>query len=537
MTTDKHCEQYATDCAQNETAGAVKRVVILGGGTAGWLTAGVLAAEHCSNSADGVHITLIESPDVQPIGVGEGTWPSMRNTLRKMGVSETDLFRECEASFKQGAQFCGWVNGQPTDSYYHPLVIPNGYGEIDLAGHWQSVRSEISFAEAISFQAQLCDAGRAPKQLTTPEYAAVANYAYHLNSGKLGEFLKRHCMEKLGVNYLRDNVVSVNARACGDIASLQTERQGAVAGDLFVDCSGAKALLIGDYCKVPFVDCSQQLFNDAALAVHAPYAQADAPIASHTLSTAHAAGWIWDIGLPSRRGVGVVYSQAHASEAQAESALRDYLARSMSRSQAAALEYRKLTFRPGHRAYFWHRNCVAIGMSAGFIEPLEASALVLVELSAAMLSEDLPTCRAAMDTVAKRFNQRFQYRWASIIDFLKLHYVLSQRTDSVYWRDNCDAASQSDRLQAWLQLWRYQPPCRFDFPQVEEVFASASWQYVLYGMGYSTQTSASRRRNWQPERFNQLVQDNREFADRARAALPSNRELIEKIIAFGLQKV
>src|SRR5678815_58030 len=149
-----------------------------------------------------------------------------------------------------------------------------------------------------------------------------------------------------------------------------------------------------------------------------------------SVSTAQSAGWIWDIGLPARRGIGYVFSSAHSSVDEAERVFAQYLERSTGRRPDTAP--RKLTFRPGYRREFWHRNCVAIGLSAGFIEPLEASALALVELSAAMLSDEMPATREAMDIVARRFNDFFTYRWERVIDFLKLHYLLSRRTDTPY---------------------------------------------------------------------------------------------------------
>ena len=517
--------------------GPIKRVVILGGGTAGWLTAGILAADHCSSEPDGLEVILVEAPDVPPIGVGEGTWPSMRNTLRRIGISETELFRECEASFKQGAKFCGWVTGNENDFYYHPLVVPEGYGEFDIASSWLDEGGDESFADAINFQSHLCEMGIAPKQITTPEYAGIANYAYHLNAGKLGQLLTRHCIDKLGVQHVLARVTSVKSTENGDIAALLLDNGGEVAGDLFVDCSGFASRLLGEHFQVPFIDCRDQLFNDRAIAVQVPYATEEAAIASHTISTAQEAGWIWDIGLPTRRGMGHVYSSAHMSDDRAQDLLEAHLKKDLSDSAVADLQFRQIQMRPGHREHFWHKNCVAVGMSAGFLEPLEASALVLVELSAGLISDDLPASRAVMDTVAKRFNERFRYRWASIIDFLKLHYVLTKRTDSEYWRDNCLPQSQSSRLQEWLALWRVQPPCRHDFPQVEEVFASASWQYVLYGMGFRTLLRPTKRRFEDISKYRELHAQNKRFVQRCRQALPENRELIQKIIRHGLSAV
>ena len=167
----------------------------------------------------------------------------------------------------------------------------------------------------------------------------------------------------------------------------------------------------------------------------------DDPIQSATLSTAQTAGWIWDIGLPTRRGIGHIYSSDYNTEENARAELISYIEKTAGKDAAAETTIRKITFDPGHREKFWHKNCVAIGMSSGFIEPLEASALVLVELSAAMIAEQLPANRKIMDLVAKRFNEKFLYRWDRIVDFLKLHYVLTKRTDSQYWIDNCQPTS------------------------------------------------------------------------------------------------
>jgi hypothetical protein len=185
-----------------------------------------------------------------------------------------------------------------------------------------------------------------------------------------------------------------------------------------------QSLLLGKHYGVPLLHQRHVLFNDTALAVQVPYASEDSPIASQTTSTAQPNGWIWDIGLPGRRGIGHVYSSAHSSDEDAERQLRAYVLASGGPADMPAP--RKLGFEPGYRERFWHRNCVAIGLSAGFIEPLEASALALVELSAAWLADDMPATRAQMDTVAARFNEAFTYRWERVIDFLKLHYVLSR---------------------------------------------------------------------------------------------------------------
>lgn len=504
--------------------GTIRHIVIVGGGSAGWLTAGVLAAEH-----PGLRFTLIESPDVATIGVGEGTWPTMRDTLRKIGVSESDFFRECDAAFKQGSRFNGWVTGRGDDYYFHPFVLPQGYGETDLAGRWQQGHARIPFADLVSFQPHLCVQGRAPKQAATPEYAAVANYGYHLDAGKFGVFLRKHCLEKLGVRYVSDHVTGIDSHENGDIASLRTRNGGPLTGDLFIDCSGMQSLLLGKHYGVPFLPQKHVLFNDSALAVQIPYPDADTPIASQTSSTAQSCGWIWDIGLPARRGIGHVYSSAHTSDAQAEAELRNYIQQTGGPADFTA---RKLCFEPGYRQQFWHRNCVAIGQSAGFIEPLEASALALVELSAAMLSDDMPATRDAVDIVARRFNDAFTYRWERVIDFLKLHYVLSRRTDSAYWIDNRETVPE--RLADLLTLWRHRPPSRNDFFRAEEVFPSASYQYILYGMGFHTEATSRAAPGGNADGY---FAEAASLTRKMMKALPANRELIDHIKLHGLSKI
>ncbi|MBT8131480.1 MAG: tryptophan 7-halogenase, partial [Gammaproteobacteria bacterium] len=388
----------------------VKQVVVVGGGAAGWITAGVIAAQHDANLDTGVAVTLIESPTVATIGVGEGTWPTMRKTLSRLGISETDLIRECDASFKQGTRFSGWHTGAADDVYYHPFSLPHDYIKTNLAASWLGHSEQIPFAEAVGVQSKLCDSNLAPKQIGTPEYAFVANYGYHIDAGKFARLLQEHCTRVLGVRHVLDHVTGVNADANGDIASIAGKEHGNLHGDLFIDCTGFASLLLGEHFGIPFVSKKDTLFVDTALAAQVPYASVDSPIASQTNSTAQDAGWIWDIGLSSRRGVGYVYSSAHTNDAKAEANLRAYIEPTFG-NDAQSLPLRKIAINPGHRQKFWHRNCVAVGMSAGFLEPLEASALVLAELSAEMISEQLPATRETMEIVARRFNEKFLYRW------------------------------------------------------------------------------------------------------------------------------
>ena len=510
----------------------VRNIVIVGGGTAGWLTAAVIAAHNRGRMTNGFTVTLVESPNVPIIGVGEGTWPTLRATLSRIGVSETEFFRRCDAAFKQGARFARWTTGAADDGYYHPLMLPQGFGKVNLAQHWMVDERGRSFCDAVTPQGQICEDGLAPKTITTPEYEAIANYSYHLDAGKLAGFLQEHCTTKLGVRHVLADVRQVMLADNGDIRCVETEQAGEIEGDLFVDCSGFASLLLGKTLAVPFKDCSDILFCDTALAVQVPYEQDDAPIACHTISTAQSAGWIWDVGLPTRRGTGHVYSSRHISDDEAERELRAYIG-----PAGKDLTVRKLPIRSGYRETFWKRNCVAVGLAAGFIEPLESSSIVLTELSARMIAEQMPANREVMDVVASRFNANTHYRWGRIIDFLKLHYVLTKRTDTAFWRENVLPETIPDRLRELLSLWKYQSPGFHDeFDRADEVFPAASYQYVLYGMGFRTDVEAAAIAP-DAKLAERAMRENATQTQRLRAGLPRHRELIRKIIDHGLSSV
>lgn len=501
----------------------VGSVLVLGGGSAGWLVAALLAAEHPE-----LAVTLVESDEVPVIGVGEGTWPSMRDTLRRIGLSETAFVRRCQVSFKQGSRFDGWIRGaaaQAGDRYYHPFMLPVGHGEADLAEAWAATQAQRPFADVVSPSVQICEAGRAPKQLQTPEFGAVANYAYHFDAGLFGQLLREHATRHLGVRQVVDHVEAVVSREDGDIAALHTRVHGALQADLFVDCSGLASRLLGQHYGVGLKSQREVLFNDAALPVQVPYAREGQPLATCTVATAWAKGWIWDIGLPTRRGVGCVFSRAHASEDEARAALFAYLDATGAPGEHHAP--RVIRYDPGYRERFWVRNCVAIGLASGFIEPLEASALALVELSAQRLCQELPMPRAAMATVARRFNDDFSYRWSRVIDFLKLHYALSQRDDSDYWRAHRDPDTWPEALRELLMLWRLRSPARHDFGRIDEVFPAASYHYVLYGMGFrpDTQGLSAARLQQAQACFDEAARQARRFVP----GLPGHRSLIEHL--------
>jgi tryptophan halogenase len=500
--------------------GGIRQVVIVGGGTAGWLSACMLAARRPD-----LHITLVESPDIPTIGVGEGTWPTMRETLAAIGIAESEFLAACDGAFKQGSRFDGWLAGAAGESYLHPFTPPPAGDMRALLAAWQTGAAGSDFAAAMTPQAAVCADHLAPRQRTMPGYTGALNYGYHLDAGKFAALLSRHATTRLGITLRLATVAAVEGAANGDVAALRLDDGGRLEADLFVDCSGHAAVLIGGHCGAEWIDRSEVSFNDRALALQVPVPPGSA-IASQTVGTAHRAGWLWDIALPTRRGIGCVYAARFMDDAEAEAVLFDYVAQQLPQVDRATLTPRKLAFATGHRARFWQGNCVAIGLSAGFIEPLEASAIVLIELSLRALTENFPASRAVMNIHADRFNALFRYRWERIVEFLKLHYVLSCREEP-YWQAQRDPATIPARLAENLTLWRDQPPSSWDFPQVDEIFSAASQHYVLYGMGFPVPDA---REAVLPAARAQLT----EVQGRARAlcaALPSNRAYLDALAA------
>lgn len=500
-------------------------VVILGGGTAGWLTACLIAAEHGA----AVSVTVVESPDIPIIGVGEGTWPSMRTTLQKIGISERDLIRHCDASFKQGTEFIGWVSEHAPNRYYHPFSLPADYASLNLAEHWLASELQQDFCSAVTPQAEIIRSSRAPKSLDVPEYAFQLNYGYHFDAAKLSELLSQHAVQRLGVRHIPANLREVALSENGAIRVLKLDRGDPISADMYVDCSGQRSLLLGGALGVSTVSMADILPNDRAIVTQVPYTHPDEEIASATRSSAQSSGWIWDIGLQSRRGVGYVHSSAYISEDEAHEVLGAYLEATQAPVALADLKFRSIPFSPERREVAWRRNCVAIGLSAGFIEPLEASSIALIEQAASRLCRVLPICEETLEQEAKRFNEQMSRQWRQVEEFLQLHYVLSQR-DSDYWRDVRASEALLPSLKSNLQSWERHSVWHDDAPRYDELFPSASYQYVLYGMAGRYHKPSAHRRSFQNQR-SQADKALHEVRQRTRNLmnLPGNRALLNAL--------
>ncbi|WP_044560521.1 tryptophan halogenase family protein [Azospirillum sp. B4] len=522
------------DTATTTTPGntPVKDVLIVGGGTAGWLTAAYLARTLAAAQPGGARLTLVESADIGILGVGEGTFPSIQRTLRRIGIDESVFMRESEATFKQGIRFDHWQHAPGSgqrDHYFHPFQSAISRQDLDLLPYWLlGCAGDTPLDEALTVQKRVADAALAPKRSGDDDYAAPLNHAYHFDAVRFARLLRVVAID-LGVRHVIDTVDAVPLDETGAVAGLVTREHGTLTADLYIDCTGFHAQLIGQALKSPYRSCRQWLFCDRAVALQVPYDQPDAPIASYTVSTAHEAGWTWDIGLESRRGIGHVYSSDHTDDTRAEQVLRDYIGPAAEGKTARAFR-----FEAGYRPEPWVRNCVAVGLANGFFEPLESTGIVMVEVAAVLLTSLFPWA-GDMATAARQFNHIMNQRYERALDFLKLHYCLTRRTDTAFWRDNTDAATIPDTLHDLLDRWRHRPPEGLDFDLNLDTFSEASWQFVLYGMGYQTDLSAK------AGAFRHREEACRQFAairantDQALAALPRHRDLVRQIYHHGLR--
>lgn len=457
----------------------IKRIAIVGGGTAGWMAANHLGVELSRDPE--IQITLIESKDIPVIGVGEGTVPQIKATLKKFGISEIDLLTSCDATFKQGIKFAQWMDAKKSGTnnfYYHPFSSPFPLG-FDVTNYWLHNKSICDFSR-LSEIYTIAEQNRSPKQISSPPYVGAVDYAYHFNAAKFSDLLAKNAREKFSVKHCIETIAQVLLHDDGSIRALTYESGTTEEFDFYIDCSGFAALLIGETLGVSFLDKSSQILTDTALALQEPTADTD-EILPYTLATAHKAGWIWDIPLTNRRGIGFVYGSNFMSEDEAVQQFSAYVGRDL---QQANL--RRVPMKIGYRESFWQKNCVALGLAQGFVEPLEATSILVTDFAAQLLARSFPQYQDDIPLLADYCNKVVSYTWERVMDFVQLHYFISDRRDSDFWIENTEKLNLSPLLQERLALWKLAPPKRSDFFSAFDIFGVENYLFVLYGMGYPT---------------------------------------------------
>lgn len=457
----------------------IKQVVILGGGSAGWMSAIYLNRLLCQKGAQPVQITLVDSPDVEIIGVGESTFDQMRSFMSDMGIPEPDFLRATDATLKHGICFRNWLKGD--DEYFHPFEFPQLGENGALIDHWISLHAQgkatRGIADSAGIQFQMAKAKKSPKQSNSKDYQGPLNYAYHLDAVLLGRYLRTVAIER-GVQHLIGHCEQVHTDEQGFIRAIETREQGEIEADFFIDCTGFANVLMRAIDNTDFIDYTDKLLCDRAVASRIPMQTDRWEPRPYTTSTAHENGWIWDIDLYHRRGAGYVYSSQHSSENRAEEVLRDYLG-----DVAAELDVRHLRMRVGRLRNMWHRNCVAIGLSGGFIEPLESTGILFIDLALRFLGELMPSGRPAVEQI-QRYNRVMGELVDNTRDFILLHYLLTQRDDSDFWRAYRQEIEPTDRLREKMELWRYKVPSTTDFSDAVSTFSAPSHSFIMYGMDW-----------------------------------------------------
>ena len=453
-----------------------KRIIILGGGTAGWITANALINRWGDK---GVDVTLIESPDIGTVGVGEGSTPQLKAFLDSIGVEESEWMPKCNATYKNGISFANWSTRPGFERYFHPFASQTDRFTstaffFNTLARRQGVDVHVH-PDRFHLTALLSENRMAP--IPSENFPFVLDYGYHFDAHLLGEYLKALATSK-GVSHVQARVTDIRQTPDGDIAGLATDSGESYEADFFVDCSGFRGALIQDALGVPFRPFAENLFNDSAVVL--PTEQAE-DIGSQTISTALKYGWTWEIPLTHRIGNGYVYSSSFCTADDAETELRGVLG-----LLDSEVEARHLKMKVGRVESHWHRNCLAVGLSQGFIEPLEATALNLVcntvDGFIAAVDADGGLSGASRDA----FNQRVNTNFELVRDYIVAHYVLNSRTDTDYWVQNGQNSNLSDRLKQILQIWKSGQNLsqEIERQQIPSGYTPRSWYCLLSGYGF-----------------------------------------------------
>lgn len=436
----------------------MRRVVIVGGGSAGWMTASYLnGALNAQGQEKNIDITLIESPNIPRISVGEATVPSIHHMLEVIGINEIDFMKATEATFKQSIKYVNWLENDGS-SYHHPFsrVTP---GPIDRTGqNWMESLRDIPFMETVSAQTIISEINLAPKSPGNEQFSRPFKYAYHLDAQLFADYLRDFSVPK-GVSHIFANMKTAGVDDKGHITHVELDNDTNVEGDIFIDCTGFKSLLIEKALGVGFDDYSQWLLCDQAIVAQFPYEDHfPGTIRPYTTCTAQSAGWIWDTPTQTRRSVGYVHSSNFISEEDAKVELLRYQDKTLT-----DYETRLIRFKVGQRQKAWAGNCIAIGLAGGFIEPLESTGLFMCELAAVTLAEYFPHRDEDIPALAFRFNRVISNRYYEILDFINLHYCLTRRDDTAFWQEVQKPNRINDRLKAKLAHWHIKSPTQFDF--------------------------------------------------------------------------
>ena len=451
-----------------------KRIVILGGGTAGWMAANLFIKRWPAHE---VSISLVESPDIGIIGVGEGSTPTLKRFFELIEVDDAEWMPRCDATYKVNIRFAGWSPESGLESYSHPFVSQvDTFTQNPFMVNCKTRRLGLDVntrPDDFFLNGLLAREGKGPK--APANFPFEVDYGYHFNSGLLGQYLAELAVSR-GVTHAQARVVDVEQHENGDIAALLTEDNERIEADFFVDCTGFTAVLMQKTLGVQFRSFKSNLFNDSAVVMPTPI---DDSFPAETVSYAMKNGWCWKIPLTSRFGNGYVYSSDFTSADEAEAEFREFLG--MTESDE---EVRHLKMNVGQLEQHWHRNCIGLGLSQGFIEPLEATALLLVQVAIELF---MKAYEEGDFTPERRnsYNWKINERFERVRDYIVAHYKLNTRDDTEYWKANRDNNELSDSLRHIFDVWYRRGDLSKEIQRqnIESHFGTLSWHCLLSGYG------------------------------------------------------
>lgn len=455
---------------------AVTSITIVGGGSSGWMSALYLNKLY-NQQKKTVQVTVIESKDIGIIGVGEATVHSIRFFFAAMGLDEKELLKETNATLKTGIMFNNWM--KPVDGkmhqYFHPFEhVQLGPG-LDIASRWliSGRKNQERFDQGASISAHLINHDHCPKTVNARPYDGVVPYGYHLDATLMSRYLRNKAVEA-GVVHIEGTVSDVNV-SDGNIASITTEH-GTHTADIFIDSTGFKGLLIEKLKKDNWTSFEDALPCNKAVAMQIAYDKTQAPN-PYTSATALSSGWAWQIDLVNRRGTGYVYDGNRLTKEEAEAELIAHNGK-----DARVLKTVHLDMKVGCRPEFWIGNCVAIGLSGGFIEPLESTGLHIINIGTRLLATHLSSKDVAQE-IRDSYNRLMNGAYQDLKQFIVLHYCLTNRDDTEFWQQAKKSVEHCPELKRNLAVWQHKICEYFDLAGgYSTTFTDENYRFILYGM-------------------------------------------------------
>lgn len=517
----------------------IKNIVIVGGGSAGWMTAAYLSKALDKN----IQISLIESSSITTIGVGEATFSTIKLFFDFLDLQESEWMPKCNATYKMAIKFVNW-NAQGQD-FYHPFQRYEAVDGFDISEWWLKMKREEPFDYSCFMIPLLCDLQLSPKyfsgevfddkaqylysQKDTSQKNVLAGlkaqypYAYHFDANLLAGFLKDYAMQK-GVKQIVDDVVDVKLKEDGSINYLNTKKHNSVAGDLFIDCTGFRGLLINKALGEPFICFSDSLLCDSAIAMQIPTNIKKKGINPYTTATALSSGWVWNIPLYGRIGTGYVYSSAFISKEDAERELRQHLGEASDHYKASHIK-----MRIGRNKNSWVKNCVAIGLSSGFVEPLESTGIFFIQHGIEELVSNLPDT-SFNENLIKNYNKTVAHCIDGVRDFLTLHYYANDKANTEFWKASKRDIVISEELQERLKLWKSRLPNNKNVNPNYHGFESYSYSVMLLGLNYVPERSLPILDHIQDHNAIVTFSAIKERTDYLSATLPSQYDYLTYVI-------